>query len=75
MEMVRRTMAMGKGELLMWTYNKTLQYPVNIKQSNPQLAKFIISQYGGADFIFYYVLYISSKIPSSLIKFIFSIII
>lgn len=49
-------MAMGKGELLMWTYNKALQYPVNIKHSNPQLAKFIISQYGGADFIFYYVL-------------------
>ena len=23
MEMARRTMAMGKGELLMWTYNKT----------------------------------------------------
>ena len=33
----------------MWTYNKTLQYPINIKNSNPQLAKFIISQYGGPD--------------------------
>ena len=33
----------------MWTYNKALQYPVNIKHSNPQLAKFIISQYGGSD--------------------------
>lgn len=33
----------------MWTYNKFLQYPVNIKQSNPRLAKFIISQYGGPD--------------------------
>lgn len=33
----------------MWTYNKALQYPVNIKHSNPQLAKFIISQYGGPD--------------------------
>ena len=40
---------MGKGELLMWTYNKVLEYPINIKKSNPQLAKFIISQYGGPD--------------------------
>jgi len=42
-------MALGKGELLMWTYNKALQYPINIKHSNPTLAKFIISQYGGPD--------------------------
>ena len=49
MEMVRRTMALGKGELLMWTYNKVLQYPVRIKCPNPRLAKFIISQYGGPD--------------------------
>ena len=47
--MVRRTMALGKGELLMWTYNKVLQYPVRIKCPNPRLAKFIISQYGGPD--------------------------
>lgn len=33
----------------MWTYNKVLQYPINIKHSNPTLAKFIISQYGGPD--------------------------
>ena len=33
----------------MWTYNKTLQYPVNIKCTNPRLAKVIISQYGGPD--------------------------
>ena len=33
----------------MWTYNKTLEYPVNIKCPNPKLAKFIISQYGGPD--------------------------
>ena len=49
MEMVRRAMAMGKGELLMWTYNKALEYPINIKCPNPRLAKFIISQYGGPD--------------------------
>ena len=33
----------------MWTYNKVLEYPVNIKNPNPRLAKFIISQYGGPD--------------------------
>lgn len=33
----------------MWTYNKTLEYPINIKCPNPRLAKFIISQYGGPD--------------------------
>ena len=45
----RITMAMGKGEFLMWTYNKVLEYPINIKNPNPKLAKFIISQYGGPD--------------------------
>lgn len=33
----------------MWTYNKVLQYPIKIKNTNPKLAKFIISQYGGPD--------------------------
>lgn len=33
----------------MWTYNKTLQYPINIKFTDPRLAKVIISQYGGPD--------------------------
>lgn len=33
----------------MWVYEKKLQYPVKIKQTNPQLAKIIISQYGGPD--------------------------
>ena len=33
----------------MWTYNKVLQYPVNIKSTDPRLAKVIISQYGGPD--------------------------
>ena len=33
----------------MWTYNKILQYPINIKQTDPRLAKVIISQYGGPD--------------------------
>lgn len=33
----------------MWDYEKRLQYPVNIKITNPQMAQFIISQYGGPD--------------------------
>ena len=33
----------------MWDYDKKLQYPVKIKNPNPQMAKFIISQYGGPD--------------------------
>ena len=33
----------------MWTYTKNLEYPINIKRTNPRLAKYIISQYGGAD--------------------------
>ena len=33
----------------MWVYEKKLQYPVNIKQTNAKLAKIIISQYGGPD--------------------------
>lgn len=31
----------------MWSYEKKLQYPVNIKNTNPKLAQIIISQYGG----------------------------
>ena len=31
----------------MWIYEKKLQYPVNIKNPNPALAKVIISQLGG----------------------------
>jgi len=31
----------------MWTYEKRLQYPINIKNPNPELAKLIIAQYGG----------------------------
>ena len=33
----------------MWSYEKRLQYPVNIKTPNAKIAKFIISQYGGPD--------------------------
>jgi spore coat protein JC len=31
----------------MWSYEKKLQYPVNIKNPNPKLAKAIITQLGG----------------------------
>ena len=31
----------------MFVYEKKLQYPVNIKNPNPRLANFIVSQYGG----------------------------
>ena len=33
----------------MWQYEKKLQYPVNIKNPNPKLAEFIVSQLGGPD--------------------------
>ena len=31
----------------MWIYQKKLEYPVNIKNPDPNLASFIVSQYGG----------------------------
>ena len=33
----------------MFSYEKKLQYPVNIKNPNPKLAQIIITQYGGPD--------------------------
>jgi spore coat protein JC len=42
-------MAMGRGLLLMWIYEKRLQFPVNIKETNAQLAQAILSQIGGPD--------------------------
>ena len=33
----------------MFVYNKKLQYPVKIANTNPRLAAIIISQYGGPD--------------------------
>lgn len=33
----------------MWSYERRLQYPVNIKEPNAETAKVIISQYGGPD--------------------------
>lgn len=50
MEMDRESVAVGKdGVEHMWNYIKSLQYPINIKNPNPQMAKYIISQYGGPD--------------------------
>lgn len=33
----------------MWIYEKKLQYPVNIKKKDLQMAKFMLTQYGGPD--------------------------
>ena len=33
----------------MWSYEKRLQYPVNIKKGDARLAKLIMSQFGGPD--------------------------
>ena len=33
----------------MWRYEKRLQFPVNIKEPNAEIARYIISQYGGPD--------------------------
>lgn len=40
---------LGKESVNMWTYEKRLQYPVNIKTPNAKMAKFIITQFGGPD--------------------------
>lgn len=33
----------------MWTYERRLQYPVDIKTRDPRIAQIISSQYGGPD--------------------------
>ena len=33
----------------MWVYEKRLEYPVKIKTRNPQMAQYVITQYGGPD--------------------------
>lgn len=33
----------------MWNYEKRLQYPVKISQTNPKMAQVIITQFGGPD--------------------------
>ena len=50
MALVYSAYALGRRLLLvMWNYEKRLQYPVNITQTNPQMAQVIISQFGGPD--------------------------
>lgn len=33
----------------MFSYNKFLEYPINIKNKNTRLANIVATQYGGAD--------------------------
>ncbi len=33
----------------MWKYIKTLQYPINIKKKDLKMAKYLVTQYGGAN--------------------------
>ncbi|WP_028545595.1 manganese catalase family protein [Paenibacillus taiwanensis] len=33
----------------MWIYEKKLQYPVKVSKCDPQMAKYLMEQYGGAD--------------------------
>ncbi len=33
----------------MWSYQKRLQYPVNIKKKDLRMAKYLVTQYGGAN--------------------------
>ncbi len=33
----------------MWTYVKTLQYPICLKSKDLRMAKYLITQYGGPD--------------------------
>ena len=44
----------------MFSYDKFLQFPINIKKPNPRLANIIITQYGGA-----YCKYLSSTVLMS----------
>lgn len=37
----------------MWVYEKKLEYPVKIKTCNPRMAKYVITQYGGPDFMLF----------------------
>lgn len=53
----------------MWKYEKMTQYPINIKKKDLNMAKYLVTQYGGTyckrDFgdggLFYELLYILKK--------------
>jgi len=57
----------------MWEYEKKLQYPVKIKNPNPKLAKFIITQYGGLYSICLYYKKTGAEAPLFIIYFSFSL--
>ena len=40
-------MALG-GAKIMWKYVKSLEYPINIKKKDLRMAKYLVTQYGGA---------------------------
>lgn len=42
-------MALGRGKISMWNYEKRLEYPIKISQPNPKIAMDIMSQLGGPD--------------------------
>ena len=44
---LRAENARDRRRLLMWIYEKRLEFPVNIKEPNAKMAMFIMSQYGG----------------------------
>lgn len=39
----------GEEDLILWIYEKKLQYPVRVSKCDPKMAKYLIEQYGGAD--------------------------
>ena len=49
----------------MFVYEKKLQYPVRIKNTNPKLASIIISQYGGPNGELGAALLIGSTFPGA----------
>ncbi len=50
----------------MWVYQKSLEYPARVRGPNPRLAKVVITQYGGPDFIFF-SLYFEHDISDAII--------
>lgn len=49
----------------MFIYEKKLEFPVKIKQTNPKLAGLIISQFGGADCPWLYFFIYKKSLPFS----------
>ena len=49
MDLDSESVAVGRRLLLMWTYERRLEYPVKITRPNAKMAKVIMSQFGGPD--------------------------